>query len=135
MDSYLEYGGKKFKLQKGYNFKMSNSQVTFQDVTIDFTEGTIADIPYKYQECKIVKNNEVIFFGFVDNPKLSDMKIEANQEGRALTLTLLSPLKMATLKTVTLIGTYSTQVAITRVLQPLIDDGYTIKEMNIELNP
>lgn len=131
MDSYLEYGNKRFKLQKGYKFKMSNSQVTFQDVTIDFTDGTIADIPYKYQECKIIKNNEVIFFGFLDTPKISTMKIDAQKEGRELTLTLLSPLKMATIRTITLIGTYAVRTAVTRILQPLIDDGYTIKEMNI----
>lgn len=59
------------------------------------------------------------------------MKNKSEIEGRFLTLTLLSPLKMATLRTITIIGTFSLEVAIERVLQPLVDDGFVIKELNI----
>lgn len=53
-------------------------------------------------------------------------------EDRSLTLTLLSPLAMATKRYTSLIGTYKKAVAIKRILQPLIDDGFKITELNIE---
>ena len=49
-----------------------------------------------------------------------------------MTLTLLSPLKLATKRTVSLVGTYELKTAIQKVLQPLVDDGFKIKEMNIQ---
>lgn len=128
---YLRFNKKDFKIQGNYNIKQSNSEVTFQDVKIDFSDGTIMDIPYKYQECQIIKDNEVVFTGYVDVPKFAEMKTSADIEGRELTLTLLSPLKMATIRTITIIGTYSLKTAIQRVLQPLVDDGFIIKELNI----
>ena len=39
---------------------------------------------------------------------------------------------MATVRTVSLIGTYSKEECIRRILQPLIDDGFTIEELNID---
>ena len=62
---YLEMNAKKYKIEDSFQFKKSNSEVTFQDITIDFSEGTIADIPYKYQEVKIYNNtDEVVFTRF-----------------------------------------------------------------------
>lgn len=131
------YNNKAFKIAGSYGFKFSNNEVTFNDITIDFTGCTIADIPYKYQEIKIIEaeNEEDImrgtvkFTGFLDDIDLSDMKLE--EEEREITLTLLSPLKLATKRSVSLIGTYKLEIAIKRVLQPLIDDGFILKEINI----
>ena len=131
------YNNKTFKIAGSYGFKFSNNEVTFNDITIDFTGCTIADIPYKYQEIKIIEaeNEEDImrgtvkFTGFLDDIDLSDMKLE--EEEREITLTLLSPLKLATKRSVSLIGTYKLEIAIKRVLQPLIDDGFILKEINI----
>lgn len=129
---YLSMNNKNYKIQNNFQIKKSNSEVTFQDIAIDFSKGTIADIPYKYQEVKIYNNNKIVFTGFVDTPKLSEMKNSADIEGRELTLTLLSPLKMATIRTVTIIGTMDIRTAINRILEPLINDGFIIKEINIE---
>ena len=54
-----------------------------------------------------------------------------DEEDRKLTINMLSPLKMAQVRCVTLIGSYSVKNAINRVLQPLIDDGYNIEEFNV----
>ena len=131
------YNNKDFKIIDNYGFKSSNNEVTFNDITIDFTGCTLADIPYKYQEIKIMQaetkedilNGTVLFTGYLDEIKLSEMKKQ--KEFREMTLTLLSPLKMATKRTVSLIGTYLVKEAIRRVLQPLVDDGFVIKEINI----
>lgn len=132
------YNNKSYETIGSYNIKYSNNEVTFNDITIDFTGGTIMDIPFKYQEIKIVeaeneekiKDGVVKFTGYLDDIDLSDMKLA--DEEREMTLTLLSPLKLATKRTVSLVGTYKLKTAIQKVLQPLVDDGFKIKEMNIQ---
>lgn len=137
MITRVVYNNKAFKIAGNYGFKFSNNEVTFNDITIDFTGCTIADIPYKYQEIKIIEaeseenimQGTVIFTGFLDDIDLSDMKLD--EEEREITLTLLSPLKLATKRSISLIGTYELETAIRRVVQPLIDDGFIVKEINI----
>ena len=138
MITRVVYNNKSYKIIGSYNIKYSNNEVTFNDITIDFSGGTIMDVPFKYQEIKIVeaeneekiKDGVVKFTGYLDDIDLSDMKLA--DEEREMTLTLLSPLKLATKRTVSLVGTYELKIAIQRVLQPLIDDGFKIKEMNIQ---
>lgn len=137
MQTKVIYNNKTFKILNEYQLKFSNNEVTFNDIVIDFTDCSIADIPYKYQEVQIrqaednqdIFNGNLLFTGFLDDINLSDMKMR--KEYRELTLTLLSPLKMATKRSVSLIGTYKKEEAIRRVLQPLLDDGFFIAEMNI----
>ena len=132
----LVYNNKAFKIQDKYTISNSNNEVKFSDVTIDFTGKTIEDIPFKYQKMEIrrseneadILNGEIIFVGYLDEIKLPDMKMK--DEYRTLELTLLSPLKMATVRTVSIIGTFKTEEAIKRALQPLLDDGFIIKEMD-----
>lgn len=136
----LVYNKKAFKILDGFTIKQSNAEVTFNDITIDFTGYSLLDIPFKYQELKIIQaeteeeilneNGEVVFAGFLDDIDLSEMKIR-KEEQRELTLTVLSPLAMSTKRYVSLIGTYSKEEAIRRVLQPLLDDGFKIVEFNI----
>lgn len=131
----IKYNGKLFKLLDNCGFKFSNNEVTFNDVKIDFTGYSLADIPFKYQKIEVVEieegREEVIFTGYLDTIKPSF--ITKKKKGyRELALTLLSPLKMATVRTISLIGTYTKEEAIRRILQPLIDDGFTIEELNID---
>lgn len=134
---YLRYNKKDFKIIKGYEISFSNNEVTFNDITIDFTGYGLADIPYKYQKIEIieieqkenVRYEKRVFTGYLDDIKLSTMKNK--EETREIQLTLLSPLKMATVRTSSLIGTYQVEEAIKRVLQPFIDDGFTLKEINV----
>ena len=136
----LVYNKKAFKILNSFTIKQSNAEVTFNDITIDFTGYSLLDIPFKYQELKIIQaeteeeilneNGEVVFTGFLDDIDLSEMKIR-KEEQRELTLTVLSPLAMSTKRYVSLIGTYSKEEAIRRVLQPLLDDGFKIVEFNI----
>lgn len=131
------FNNKSFKIIDGYTLKFSNNEVSFNDIKIDFTGHGFEDIPFKYQEIKILKANtedeimdgEVVFTGFLDTIKLSDIKNA--DEDKEMTLTLLSPLKMSTVRTVSLIGTYSLKNAIERIVEPLINDGFTIKEINV----
>lgn len=125
----LVYNNKSYKIIGNFSTKSSSTEVTFNNIKIDFTGHTIADIPYKFQEIEIIEDGNILFTGFVDSIKLGEMKMK--NEHRELILTLLSPLKLATKRTVSLIGTNTLSNAITRILQPLLNDGFTIKEMAI----
>lgn len=128
--TYLQYSGKKFKILNEYSLNTSSRQVTFSDLTIDFTDKTLNDLPIKYQEVQIKKNNTVIYTGYVNSFTLPSMN-QSEGEFRELTLNLLSPLSMATNKVVTIIGTYKLKEVIERALSPLILDGFEIKELNV----
>lgn len=138
MVTRLVYNNKAFKIINRYGYKFSSNEVTFNDITIDFTDCSIADIPFKYQEIQIrqaeteediLTNYTILFTGYLDEIELSEMKV--SDEPREITLTLLSPLKMATKRNVSLIGTYELVEAIKRVIQPLIDDGFILKEIHV----
>ena len=137
----LVYNGKAFKILNDFQFAQSNSEVTFNDITIDFTGYTLEDMPLKYQEvqikeCKenqdILTQGDVLFFGYVDTFKPSKMQMK--EEDRELEITLLSPRKLATLRTTTIIGTYQLSDALEKIFEPLINDGYVISEMNIPVS-
>lgn len=131
----VKYNGKSFKMLDNCGFKSSNNEVTFNDIKIDFTGCSLEDIPFKYQKIEVVEiegeQEEIIFTGYLDTIKPSFVTKKKNGY-RELALTLMSPLKMATVRTVSLIGTYNKEECIRRILQPLIDDGFTIKELNID---
>lgn len=137
MQTKAIYNNKAFSVKDEFQFKSSNAEVSFNDIAIDFTNCSIADIPYKYQEIQIrqaereedIFDGKILFTGFLDDINLSEMKMR--KEYRELTLTLLSPLKMATKRSVSLIGTYKKEEAIRRVLQPLLDDGFFIIDINV----
>lgn len=138
MITRIVYNNKVFKMINEYGYKFSSNEVVFNDITIDFTDCSIADIPYKYQEIQIrqaktetdiLTNYTILFVGYLDDINLSNMILE--KEEREMTLTLLSPLKMATKRNLSLIGTYKLKTAIKKVIQPLIDDGFVLKEINV----
>ena len=71
MITRVVYNNKAFKIIDEYSIKFSNNEVTFNDIKIDFTNRSIADIPYKYQEIKIMQaeseenilNGKILFTG------------------------------------------------------------------------
>lgn len=130
----LKYGNVILDIYDGYQITKSSQEVTFSDLTCDFTNRTIEELPEKYQEAKLVEidkfgNEEVLFFGYVESYDFGEMR--ETDIDRDINITLLSPMKLATLRTVILAGSYSLQELIREVLQPLIDDGYVIEEMQV----
>lgn len=121
--------GTSFRVLDNLSFSTSNTEVTFQDIVLDFTEHTVLEIPYKYQECSIVKDDTILFTGFISEVSFNQMQM--SEENRELHVTLLSPMSMATIRTATLIGTYTKYDAIMNTLQPLIDDGFILDSIDI----
>lgn len=128
--TYLEYSNKKFEIINSYTIKTSSRQVTFSDINIDFTNRTLEDLPIKYQEVRIKKDNSIIYTGYVNSFTLPSMN-QSDNEFRELEINLLSPMQMATNKVVTIIGTYKLNQIIERALSPLILDGFVIAELNV----
>ena len=128
--TYLEYSNKKFKIINSYTINTSSRQVTFTDINIDFTNKTLEDLPIKYQEVRIKKDDKVIYTGYVNSFTLPSMK-QSDNEFRELEINLLSPMQLATNKIVTIIGTYSLKDIIERALSPLVLDGFEIVELNV----
>lgn len=140
---YLKYGKVKLKMIDGYDITKSSQEVTFNSVKCDFTEHTAEDLPERYQEVKIVEEKEfysngirkttdsLLFVGYVDDYNFGEMRekdVDVDIE-----ITLLSPMKKATLRTCIAVGTYQLKELIEKnVLVPLIDDGYEIKVLDID---
>lgn len=117
------------KVLNDYSITKSSQEVTFNSITCDFTGLTAEDLPDKYQEVILEEDGNVLFFGYIDEytfPEMREVDIFTEIE-----FTLLSPMKLATLRTVILSGTYQLNDLIPLVLQPLIDDGFTIAEQEI----
>lgn len=127
-----------FKVIDGYRVNESSREVKFSSLTIDFTDRTIANLPLKYQEVQLVKLDDdynitnIIYTGYVNNFVLPKMK--NRNEYRELEIDLLSPLAMATIRTVDAVGTYKLQALVRELIQPLIDDGFVLKDFNIGNN-
>ena len=127
-----------YRVVDGYNITESSREVKFSNLKIEFTDKTIIDLPLKYQEVQLLDLNndytikEVIYTGYVNNFILPNMKNK--HEYRELELDLLSPLAMATVRTVDAVGTYNLQPLVNELIQPLISDGFILKELNIGNN-
>lgn len=125
----LIYGEIQLDVLDGYSMTKSSQDVTFNSIICDFTGYTQEDLPDKYQEVKLVEDGNVLFFGYVDNYTFKEMReIDVDTE---IEITLLSPMKLATLRTVIIYGTYKLLDLISEVLKPLIDDGYEIEELDV----
>ena len=127
-----------YKVADRYNISESSREVKFSNLKIEFTDKTIADLPLKYQEVQLVdvdnnyNINEIIYTGYVNNFILPNMKNK--HEYRELEIDLLSPLAMATVRTADAVGTYNLQPLVRELIQPLISDGFVLKEMNVGNN-
>lgn len=127
-----------YRVLDEYTINESSREVKFSSLKIDFTNKGIVDLPLKYQEVQLLdlnedySVNEVIYTGYVNNFVLPKMK--NRNEYRELEIDLISPLGMTTLRTADAVGTYKLQTLVKRLIQPLIDDGYVLKALNIGNN-
>ena len=127
-----------YRVLDEYTINESSREVKFSSLKIDFTNKGIVDLPLKYQEVQLLNLNEdysvneVIYTGYVNNFVLPKMK--NRNEYRELEIDLISPLGMTTLRTADAVGTYQLQNLVRRLVQPLIDDGYVLKALNIGNN-
>lgn len=128
----LKIRDKYYKIIDSFLINKSSREVTFNNLKIDFSNGTSFDLPYKYQECQIIEINKtkenILFTGFINGYNLPSMRNK--QEFKELELELLSPMAMATNRTVSFVGTYRLKDLIPMIIRPLIEDGFELVEDN-----
>lgn len=126
------WNNKDFKIINSIEINKSSREVTYTDLILDFSKCNIEDLPFAQQEVKIIDKNENLkFTGFVSNYDLPELKKIVTPQ-KELSLSLFSPRQMATKRTVTIMRTANLSDIITQILAPLYQDGFILKNLNIE---
>ena len=129
---YAKWNNKLYKIIDNIDTNKSNREVTYSDLILDFSDCIREDLPYAQQEVQIIdKDNNLIFTGFVSDYKLPELR-DINTSVKRLTMSLFSPRQMATKRTVTIMRTAKMSDIINQILSPLFQDGFSLKELNIE---
>ena len=128
---YAFFNNKKYKIINSVQINKSSREVTYSDLTLDFSRCKIEDLPYCQQEIKIYgENSELKFTGFVSDYKLPELN-KITTPKKELELSLYSPRQLATKKTVTIIRTAKLSEIINQTLSPLYQEGFNLKEIDI----
>lgn len=135
MQVKLIYNNKAFSIIDEIVVREDTTDVTFNDIKINFTDCNITDFPLKYQEiaikqCEddedILTQGKVLFYGYVDGVRVSRNMQYKDNEPREIEITLLSPFRMSMVRTTTLNGTFEVYEAINRACGALLNDGYKL---------
>lgn len=126
----LNYKGVSLRIINTYEITKSSQNVTYSTIKCDFTGFNANDLPNKYQEVTILEDNNIVFFGYIDSYKFGE--IRETDIYTEIEFTLLSPMAMATLRYTIANGTYKLNDLLPVLLEPLIDDGYTIVTQDIK---
>ena len=122
------------RILNNYEITKSSQEITYSDLTCDFTYFDSDDLPEKYQEVQIIDKNgydiEIKYYGYIDSYNFNEMReVDKFTE---INITLLSPMKISTLRTFIAIGTYELKDLIENIiLSPLVNDGFTIKTIEL----
>lgn len=130
----IEYGqdNKQFKIIDTLEITKSSQEVQYSNLTIDFSKGTIEDLPFYLQEIKIKddkNNNKIVFTGYLNDYILPELRL--TDIYRNLEISLFTPRELTTKKTVTIIRTAKLTEIINQTLAPLFAEGFSLKEFNI----
>ena len=126
------WNNKDFKIINSIEIDKSSREVTYTDLTLDFSKCTMEDLPFAQQEVQIIdKNGNLKFTGFVSDYQLPELK-KIRTPKKELALSLFSPRQMATKRTVTIMRTAMISEIIAQVLAPLYQDGFSLNTLNIE---
>lgn len=110
-------------LQKLISYTGKNYVESTTDIDIKFPIKTKKEIIPKIYE-------KLLFTGYVDDYSFNEMR--EKDVDMDINITLYSPMKMTTLRTATAVGTYELKSLIQKeILSPLIDDGFSIEELDI----
>ena len=126
------WNNKDYKIINSIEIKKSSREVKYSDLTLDFSKCNIDDLPYAQQEVQIIdKDGNLKFTGFVSDYKLPELKKTVTPE-KELNLSLYTPRQLTTRRTVTIMRTAKMSDIINQTLSPLFQDGFSLKELNIE---
>ena len=112
-----------------YSLTKSSQDISYSNFCCDYTGHTKDELPEKYQEVQIIEKNNIIGFGYIDNYEFDELR-EVDIE-TTININLLTPKKLATLKTVIAVGKYEISDLLNIILEPLTNEGFEIAEINI----
>lgn len=121
-------------------FNKSSNELTFSTIKADYGIRTMDKLPMAYQEIRIWQGNligeddlsecELKYTGFLDKAELTQ---KHNDEDECdIEFTLLSPMNITTKRYVSVSGTYKTNELFNLIFEPLINDGFNLKKINME---
>src|SRR5574344_8233 len=131
MKYYARFNATDFVITELPTINDSSRETSFSDLVIDFRGRDESLLPIQYQEVKVVQVDSSLvetelFTGYVDTVDFPEFT--SNDTPFLITLSLLSPYAYASKRTVTRqINDVAINTAITYILQPLIDDGFSIE--------
>lgn len=106
----------------------SSRETKFSEIEVDFRGYTDSDLPIQFQEIKIIDENDNVYLtGYVDSVDFPEFEFE--EQPFIIRISLLSPYAYASKRTISkTIDTVALNTVIVEILQPLLDDGFTIEE-------
>ena len=120
-------GENEFKLTQEPIISDSSRQTSFSDIQIDFRGFSEEDLPIQYQEVSIMRDTDLVFKGYVDTVTYPEFNFE--DQPFLIEISLLSPFSYATKRVINLtINELPLEEALELILQPLINDGFTIEK-------
>ena len=128
---YAKFNNKRYNLLDSMTITKASNEVRYSDIRIDAPNITSQDLPVKYQEVGIYdEDDNLIFTGYVSDYSLPTID-KYTGEDKEVTISLYTPMKMATLRTCSINGTYLLVDLIPLVFDNLIREGYKIVELNV----
>jgi len=135
MRYYARFNSNDFIIVELPEISDSSRETKFSDVKIDFDGYDEALLPIQYQEINIVQIDEldvetILMVGYVESVDYPEF--EFDDQPFHITIGLLSPYAYAAKRsTSTQINSLPLNTSILTILQPLIDDGFTIEENDL----
>lgn len=124
-----------FKIIELPNLMDSSRETKFSDIQVDFRTYDESYLPIQYQEIKIIQIDESateteLYTAYAEGVDYPEFKFD--DQPFFLTINLLSPYAYASKRSIsTQINAVALNTAIETILDPLIDDGFTIEENNL----
>ena len=128
----VRYRGKRYKILESIEIQKSSRELKYTDIKIDFRGGKLEDLPFYMQEIQVYsKEDKLLYTGYLESYKLPELN-KINGIKNELTITLITPRKLATKKVVTVVTTDRISNIINRIFQPLYNEGFILQESNFD---
>lgn len=135
--NYVLENNKFLKLIDSITITKSSQNVEFSSLKVDFSNCIKEELPYALQEVRIWSGNQekepdklnLLYTGYVEDYKLP--KMINYDDDVILELSILSPMSLTTKRYISLSGVYSSIKLMNLLFEPLINDGFILKEVNI----
>lgn len=117
----------------------SGNELTFSNIKADYGTRNKSQLPMALQEIRIWEGElideddlsqcKLLFTGYLDSASLTQK--HTDEDECDIELTLLSPMNLATRRYVSINGTYQTDELFRLIFEPLINDGFNLKRINV----